>query len=170
LTESDSTKWCCRCGEFKSFSAFHRDRAMPQGLRSHCKACRKNRPPGPPKAKPPKVLNISETGVAWLAGLLEGEGYFKLRTFVNDYGEYGYPNIRMNMTDEDVVRRAQRVSGVGTVHGPSKPRVAHHKPQWTWAVSRCREAMALMELILPYMGQRRTEQINLARELFRQYE
>lgn len=34
-----ATKRCCACGEVKNLSEFHRNRSMPDGLRSDCKPC-----------------------------------------------------------------------------------------------------------------------------------
>ena len=44
------------------------------------------------------------TDIAWLAGLLEGEGYFALNR-----GKY--PTITLSMTDEDIVVKAASLMG-----------------------------------------------------------
>ena len=57
--------------------------------------------------------------IAWLAGLLEGEGCFRL-----DKGKY--PIIRLGMGDEDVVVRAASLM---------KTRVLHCRNMWTTTVA-----------------------------------
>jgi hypothetical protein len=44
--------------------------------------------------------------VAWLAGLLEGEGYFGLIPNKVKGKTYRYARVGVTMTDEDVIRRA----------------------------------------------------------------
>lgn len=91
--------------------------------------------------------------MAWLAGLLEGEGCFHLERARR-------PRMAMQMTDEDVVRRAHEVSGVGTVKGPYFPS-AGNKPAWRWLVSRHEDVRWLLTAIRPYMGERRRAKIDL---------
>lgn len=91
--------------------------------------------------------------LAWLAGLLEGEGYFCKDPLI----------IALNMTDEDVVRKACHVAGCGSIIGPLPTRKAHHKPIWRWKVSRAVDVWVLTTLMRPYMGARRCarfEEIN----------
>lgn len=106
-------------------------------------------------------MNI--TDLCWLAGLLEGEGCFHVRTQSpikagKTYGPYVYPSITLLMTDEDVVRRAHQVAGVGNVIGPNQ-KSPDRKPYWTWNVTRSSDAKVLMRLLLPLMGYRRAKRI-----------
>ena len=43
--------------------------------------------------------------------------------------------IRVVMTDQDVIRRLQSLTGLGLVHNRGR-RTAHHKTVWEWAVTR----------------------------------
>lgn len=88
--------------------------------------------------------------VAWLAGILEGEGYFGLRRA----GSSIY--IQLSMVDGDVVERAQRIFGAGSI----KTRVLPSgKTCYTLSVLRQEDAKSWMERLLPYMGQRRAARI-----------
>jgi hypothetical protein len=87
--------------------------------------------------------------LAWLAGLFEGEGYLGL-------SHEGRPQIQLGMTDEDVVNRACKIAGVGYVK--VRPRLTKGgKQMWYWTVGRCEEAAQIIELMLPFLGERRSK-------------
>src|SRR5215510_6894671 len=92
--------------------------------------------------------------IAWLAGLLEGEGCFH----VNFSQKNPYIFVEMQMTDEDVVYKAQEVSGIGNVTHISR-KTAGWNDCWRWSISTQKDAAALMMTIYPLMGQRRQEKI-----------
>jgi hypothetical protein len=82
----------------------------------------------------------------WLAGLLEGEGYFVVLTVKG----YRYPRLGVNMNDEDVIARVARIIG--------KP--YHKKGEKQWQVRmQGEQAVNLMREILPLMGARRAKKI-----------
>lgn len=97
---------------------------------------------------------MTPADAAWLAGLLEGEGYFG---WEKTPGRFGAPVIALAMTDEDVVRRAAALMKAVSVWRGKVYR-SHHKQSWHCKVS-CSKAIELMELILPFMGSRRSEKI-----------
>ena len=60
-----------------------------------------------------KVLNISETQIAWLAGLFEGEAYFSLdkrskKRYINSTSAPA-PFIKIAMVDEDIINRVAKL-------------------------------------------------------------
>ena len=60
-----------------------------------------------------KVLNISETQIAWLAGLFEGEAYFSLdkrskKRYINSTSPPA-PFIKIAMVDEDIINRVAKL-------------------------------------------------------------
>ena len=97
--------------------------------------------------------------IAWLAGLLEGEGYFCLQTkrLKSPTKPRGvYPKIVFVSTDKDI---CDRVSALfGTSPNYVGPRKDHYKPVWR-ALKVGTGASEILRLILPYMGQRRREKI-----------
>jgi hypothetical protein len=102
---------------------------------------------------------ITEAQVAWLAGLLEGEGSFIVSP---SRSGKGLPAIKCNMTDEDIVRRCQAYTGCGAISGPHPGRSrdgGQAKPSWHWQVGSKGEVKAICEAILPWMGNRRTRAI-----------
>jgi hypothetical protein len=100
----------------------------------------------------------------WLAGLVEGEGCFLVRKAK----DRRYPAIQLEMTDEDIVRRAREVTGTGKVYGPyARKTGTQYKPSWYWHVVRTREALDLMWALFPFMGERR--QIKIL-ELLKEFE
>jgi hypothetical protein len=84
--------------------------------------------------------------VAWLAGILEGEGSFLSGASIG---------ITVAMTDQDVIQRLQSLTGVGRIHKVGRQK-AHHKDAWVWAVRRRTHIRLLIDAVLPWLGQRRS--------------
>jgi hypothetical protein len=90
--------------------------------------------------RPPRekidIRQISDLDLAWLAGLLEGEGAFILHQEPAIGARRARVIIRVavHMTDRDVVERVRDIVGLGSVHRrpPGKP---HHKETFRWAIS-----------------------------------
>jgi len=97
------------------------------------------------------MKDTTEVENAWAAGLLEGEGSFFTKT--NGHT----PIVSCQMTDLDVLDSLHSLFG-GNLRSYDK-RESHHKQSWTWSISGDK-AINLLEKILPYMHQRRTEKIH----------
>jgi len=92
---------------------------------------------------------IDQKDLYWLAGLIEGEGYFGIR--------HGYsPTVSLQMTDKDIVDRAHCVLGFGLRHERTLP---SGKGCYSWTVLRQAQAAGLMMTLLPLMGARRAARI-----------
>lgn len=85
--------------------------------------------------------------LGWVVGLIEGEGYMDERG--------GRPGIRVDMTDEDVVRRLHEWTGIGNVTGPYLPVGTQKKQHWRWTVTARDDAAWLIGLMAPWFGARR---------------
>jgi len=83
-----------------------------------CAQCRYG-PPVTPHDIPPLE-------VAWLAGILEGEGSFISK---------GQARIQVAMTDQDIITRLAELTGVGRVYAVRRQK-PHHKDSWLWTVRR----------------------------------
>ena len=81
---------------------------------------------------------IKTIDIAWLGGLLEGEGYFALQNKT-------CPMIRLGMTDEDTVIKA------ATLMGSS---VYRHRNVWITRIGGLR-AIQWMFMLYPFLGKRR---------------
>jgi hypothetical protein len=95
----------------------------------------------------------------WAAGLFEGEGNFTLNSVRSKEKTYRYPRLQLVTTDEDVLRRFHDIVGCGFVYGPYKPRGIGRKPQFAWRVNGP-HALTLAERLRPYLGERRTKQLD----------
>lgn len=102
--------------------------------------------------------NWTRENLAYLAGLLEGEGSFFLR------GGH-YPLIQVQMTDEDIIRRVKEIVGFGPVSGPYTNRTQKKlngeskKQSWLWSSGGQDQSYALLVALYPWMGQRRQQKI-----------
>ena len=94
---------------------------------------------------------MKEQDLHWLAGLMEGEGFFsKVQKSQKTY-------VAIEMTDEDVVNRVSKLLKVGVQEIP--PRKQGYKTSY-----RCRvygpKAIDLMKSLRPHMGKRRQAKID----------
>ena len=98
-------------------------------------------------------MNVPDA--AWLAGLLEGEGYFIERRGANR----SPARVDAKMTDRDVIERVAELFG-----GKAVTEITHKNKRWkTSYVTRVSglEAISVMKQILQRMGERRREAIEM---------
>lgn len=99
--------------------------------------------------------------IAWLAGLIEGEGCIFVPVLPTAHTKY--PMIRVAMTDEDIVRRCYEITNVGKF-GPLSHSIDGRKPVWKWQVSKRKDVARILCAVAPLMGERRREKIAVAAE------
>lgn len=93
---------------------------------------------------------MNQVEIAWLAGIIEGEGCFDRSKKV--------VSIKVKMTDEDTIYKCQEFSGMGNVSGPFIEEEGH-KPFWIWRVSKRRDVFRLFLAIAPLLSGRRKAKI-----------
>jgi hypothetical protein len=99
-------------------------------------------------------MKILLLDIAWLAGILEGEGCFQTR---KSGGYKGTPCISLQMTDKDTVEKVSKLWDA-KLYGPYGP-YGKSKLQ-TWQVNIFgKQAAEWMMTIYTLMGQRRQEKI-----------
>ncbi len=108
------------------------------------------------------TINCSEVEAAWLAGLIEGEGYICAHNGCR-------AQIILEMTDEDVIREAAAImdpeANVNYYDRSSRSN-GERKDSWKVHVNGDK-AVAVLELIYPWMGKRRSAKINEVLEAHR---
>lgn len=108
-----------------------------------------------------KMLNLTETDIAWIAGLLEGEGYFGIDN--RSKGRYEISNtppapfIKVSMVDEDIIQRLSKLLDK-SYFSPSRKTVKG-KQVYTLHIGEKEKVLFILQKILPYMGVRRGERI-----------
>ena len=102
-----------------------------------------------------------------MAGLLEGEGYFGI-------GNNGANNVRLRvtcrMTDEDVLRKAQALTGMGKFYKVRRDNdyyKPHWKDAWNWEINKKDHIYALIAALYPFMGFRRQARIRDMIEVYK---
>lgn len=106
-------------------------------------------------------LHLNDTEIAWIAGLLEGEGYFGIdNRSINRYKKSNAPPscyIRISMTDQDVIVKLANMlgkknfqSGVPTKGG---------KTEYILQIADKKTLMYLLPRIQVHLGQRRKERV-----------
>jgi hypothetical protein len=97
---------------------------------------------------PPRE-EISEAEVAWVAGILEGEGCWTRKE-----AQPGWWWIAVRMNDGDVVRRLREYTGIGTVRVQWE---AKETFSWQVGIRQHREWLTLK--VWPWLGDRRRQRI-----------
>lgn len=98
--------------------------------------------------------DVAPDTLAWLAGLLEGEGSFFLPS-TTERRPHRYPVIKLGMTDEDVVVRVATLFGraITTTRG-------RHSDKFKYSTAvEGKAAGWWMERLYPHMGARRRQKI-----------
>jgi hypothetical protein len=95
-------------------------------------------------------VQLSMRDIAWLAGLLEGEGAFTMSG--------GGIAVELNMTDRDVVDAAARLVGATSVNRNNNHETRNHKPCYRWTLCG-NKAAGWMMTIYSLMGTRRRGRI-----------
>jgi len=99
--------------------------------------------------------------IEWLAGFLEGEGYFKASPSMLRLGKL--PRIRVSGIDIDTIEHAASIMGTDRIT-ERPPQEENHNIQYLCSASS-KYAIPVMKKILPFMGERRSKEIR--RELER---
>jgi hypothetical protein len=90
-----------------------------------------------------------EEEIAWAAGIFEGEG-----CLTEVAGRF---TLKVNNTDEEVIRRFDEVVQFGRVYGPyrnSERDGYRRKPFWAWVASDY-DALDVMNMLAPWLTKRR---------------
>jgi hypothetical protein len=88
---------------------------------------------------------------AYMAGFYEGEGC------IDRTSKYGF-RITIANTDLDVLQKFKKFAGCGTIN-PSKKYKSHHKDCWKYRVAKKADVKRIFELMLPWLGERRSYDI-----------
>ena len=101
--------------------------------------------------------------IAWLAGIIEGEG-----CFISVLGKNPNFRIQVKMTDKDIIDRIQKITNLGStnVEVMKNPR---YKTCYHWKICIQSDVAALMMTIYPFMGERRRARIKLLLKEWRAY-
>jgi hypothetical protein len=97
--------------------------------------------------------------VAWLSGLLEGEGYFGLIQSKVKGKTYRYARVGLSMTDRDVVERAAALMHASVISLKPTATSVSRLPFFRAHVIG-RRAVSLMMVLRPHLGVRRQAQID----------
>lgn len=100
---------------------------------------------------------LSQFELGWLAGLMEGEGYFGLRSDTHT------AQVKLEMTDEDIVLRAliliQRITGKQHAITHVERREKRIELQTYVIAIYSKDAIKVMKKLIKYMGARRRRKI-----------
>jgi hypothetical protein len=90
---------------------------------------------------------LSETEVAYLAGIIDGEGTITLTR--KNRGENRRPVVSISSTELSLLLHVRSSIGNGRITRKVCAR-SHHSPSFAYTVS-CRQALALLKRVAPYL-------------------
>ena len=93
-------------------------------------------------------------GLAWAAGLFEGEGCIAHSKPSKSRPRHQWFLV-VASTDLDVLERLSEVTGMGSITGPFER--GSNKVHWVWRVTRREHVYALLAALYPWLGKRRQE-------------
>lgn len=94
---------------------------------------------------------MTEVEIAWLAGIIEGEGCF------TQMDASGRPSFKIKMTDLDVMEKVGALLELDVK--PVKMYEYHHTQAYEAKTTAMDKVATIILLIIPYMGKRRTEKM-----------
>jgi hypothetical protein len=104
------------------------------------------------------VGEYNPQGIAWAAGLFEGEGclnvYRRARRGKTS-GMTGSVQINLGTTDLDVVERFAQIVGVGAICRDIKPVRPEWKPMHKWSAYGFEKVQYVVAMFWPWLGERR---------------
>lgn len=86
---------------------------------------------------------------AWMSGLFEGEGSISISK------KKGYCCLQLTSTDHDVLMKFAGLANCQSkiTYCPRRPH--QNKDSWKWQIGNKKDVTRLLELMLPYFGDRR---------------
>lgn len=107
------------------------------------------------------MLNLKENEIAWIAGLLEGEGYFGIDKRSSKRYQHSTsppaPFIKISMVDQDIIERLSKL--LDKDYFIPKRKTVSNKTVYTLHIGEKEKVLFVLQKILPYMGVRRSERI-----------
>jgi hypothetical protein len=119
----------------------------------------------------PKILELKETNIAWLAGLFEGEASFQLdkrsRKRYRNSTSPPNPFIKIAMVDEDVISKVSEL--VNKSYFSPKRLTSTGKQVYICHIGDRATLFSLLPRRLPYMEMRRQNQIKQCLAALQEY-
>jgi hypothetical protein len=108
------------------------------------------------------MLDLTETQIAWIAGLLEGEGYFGIdkrseKRYANSQAPAS-PFIKIAMVDEDIIARLS--SYLDKPYYLPTRLTNKGKQVYQLHIGEKEKVLWLLQRIRPYMGERRGAKVD----------
>ncbi len=97
--------------------------------------------------------------VVYSAGLIDGEGWIRIKCGNGRQRDRYYVTVAVKMTDEAVIRWLA-ATWDGSVSGPNQPSNPNGRPSWTWSVTHRILTESVLAQIQPYLKVKATHAVN----------
>lgn len=105
---------------------------------------------------------MTDTDFAWLAGFIDGEGYFYSRRMKSTY--LMRCGLVLTQKHPEVLHRAHKIIGKGSVNGPY---TYGRNTSYRYSLSGYDNVIILCRELWPYLGIRKKRQVNSALAVYR---
>lgn len=97
----------------------------------------------------------TDVDIAWAAGLFEGEGCIYWQARSNNHGQ---ASLQIRMTDLDVLTKFVDIVQCGKIFSRDYDQASNSKKRvYKWNVQVRDDVIKVLNMLLPYLGERRTE-------------
>lgn len=146
-------KKCVKCLQEKALTEFSRCKKSKDGVFSICKDCDVVRRRKYRRKLKPKDVHISDLQCAYLAGLLDGEGYIGMTRSRRKSGKYignycYHARLVIGITAEQIFDIRDEYK-IGRIY-KSKARKKSHKDRLDWTITS-HEIRGLLPKLLPFL-------------------
>ena len=121
-----------------------------------------------------EISNNSRDDLAWAAGFIDGEGYFRFQPIKSKGKQraYGCASLNVAQTAErkDVLERLQKaLKGYGTIYGPYRHKNGRQKPYYVFMVLKFTEFKDIVDTIYRWLSQHKQLQASVALQKAEEY-
>lgn len=96
----------------------------------------------------------TEAEIAWFSGVFEGEGSIYIGSYK---GIKKYVQVKISMSDRDTMERIHKIAGCGNLKTyQNYTKYPNSKPMHSWVVSDRFNVARLLEMMMPWLSERRT--------------
>lgn len=107
--------------------------------------------------------------LAWAAGFFDGEGCVGIVRAHEKFERLPFVTVSITQAHREVLDRFRAAVGVGTVHGPYKPRKPGYLPRYSYRAGHLPQTQAICAMLWTWLGTLKREQFkqSLTRVSFR---
>ncbi len=115
-------------------------------------------------------MSWNREGLAWAAGLYDGEGSLSwCKSGTGKPRQYYRLNMQLVQTNVSVLERLQETLNAGVIYGPYRQGRVNHKDYWQWHVDAFENIQYVICRLWPWLSQPKRDQARKSLLAYRAY-